>query len=151
MTGLDDLYQDVIIDHNNRPRNFRRLEEPSFSLEGYNPLCGDRISLDVRLEGDRIADIGFIGSGCAISRASSSMMTERVKGKTKEEVEEIFEAFHQMVTREPGADFDADDKLGDLEALSGVPQFPVRVKCAVLPWHTLRSTMEGQSDSVSTE
>ena len=151
MTGLDDLYQDVIIDHNNRPRNFRKLEEPSLSQEGYNPLCGDRINLEVRLEGDRIVDIGFISSGCAISRASSSMMTERVKGKTREEVDEIFEAFHQMVTKEPGADFDADDKLEDLEALSGVSQFPVRVKCAVLSWHTLRSALDGQAEAVSTE
>lgn len=151
MTGLDDLYQDVIIDHYNRPRNFHRLEAPSVSLEGYNPICGDKINLDIRLEGERIADIGFIGSGCAISKASSSMMTEVVKGKTMEAVEEIFEAFHQMITRKPGADFDADNILGDLEVLAGVSQFPVRVKCAVLSWHTLRSGLEGQLDSVSTE
>ena len=150
MADLRDLYQDMVMDHNSRPRNFRELEGANRSLEGYNPLCGDRFVIYLRLEDDLIADIGFQGSGCAISRASTSMMTEAVKGKSKDEVENIFDAFHGMVTREPGSDFDPDT-VGDLEALSGISEFPVRVKCAVLSWHTLHAVLLGQENSVSTE
>ena len=151
MSGLEDLYQDILIDHNNRPRNFRKLEGANRSSEGYNPLCGDRITLHLKLEDDHISDIGFQGSGCAISKASASIMTEIIKGKSTAEVEEIFNAFHQMITRDPGEDFDPDETLGDLEVLSGVSEFPVRVKCAVLSWHTLHAALEGQEQSVSTE
>lgn len=151
MAELQDLYQDMVIDHNNRPRNFRKLEGANRSAEGYNPLCGDRLTLYLKLEGDTVADIGFIGSGCAISKASASMMTESVKGKSKVEVEDLFNLFHQMITRDPGSDFDPDEKLGDLEILSGVSEFPVRVKCAVLSWHTLHSALEGREGLASTE
>ena len=150
MSDLQDLYQDIVIDHNSRPRNFRKLEEANRSLEGYNPLCGDRYTLYLKVDGDTISDIGFQGSGCAISKASVSMMTDAVKGKRTDEAEELFDAFHQMLTRAPGADFDPD-AVGDLEALSGVNEFPVRVKCAVLSWHTLRAALEGGEDAVSTE
>ena len=150
MAELQELYQDMVIDHNNRPRNYRKLEGASRTVEGYNPLCGDKIILYVRLEDDLIADIGFQGSGCAISRASSSMMTEGVKGKSKAEAKEIFDAFHQMITRGPGMDFDIE-KVGDLEILSGVSEFPARVKCATLSWHTLHSALEGREEPVSTE
>lgn len=151
MSDLEELYQEIVIDHNNRPRNFRKIEGANRSLEGYNPLCGDRITLYLNVQDDRIADIGFQGSGCAISRASASMMTESLKGKGRKEVQEIFDAFHQMITRAPGSDFDADESLGDLEVLSGVSEYPVRVKCAVLSWHTLLAALEGRDDAVSTE
>jgi nitrogen fixation NifU-like protein len=149
---LQDLYQEMVMDHNSRPRNFRKLDDADRSLEGYNPLCGDRFTLYLKVDDGVISDIGFQGSGCAISRASTSMMTESVKGKSRAEAGEIFEAFHQMITRDPGLDFDdPDDKLGDLEILSGVSEFPVRVKCAVLSWHTLQAALEGREESVSTE
>ena len=151
MSDLDELYQDIIIDHNNRPRNFREPEGANRSSEGYNPLCGDKITLYLKVDGDLIADIGFLGSGCAISRASASMMTETVKGKSKVEAEEIFNLFHQMITGELSGDFD-EELLGDLEILSGVSAFPSRVKCATLSWHTLRSALGGrEEESVSTE
>lgn len=151
MSDLQDLYQEVVMDHNRRPRNFRKLEDADRSLEGYNPLCGDRYTVYLKLESGRITDIGFQGAGCAISRASSSMMTEAIKGKSVEEAEEIFEAFHGMLTDGPDADYDADE-VGDLEVLSGVSEFPVRIKCATLPWHTLRAAIKGSGDSsVSTE
>ncbi len=150
MSDLQELYQDMVIDHNNRPRNFRKLEGANREVDGYNPLCGDRITLYVNLDGDRIADVGFQGSGCAISRASASMMTESVKGKDVAEAQKIFEAFRRMITRGPDEDFDAD-VVGDLEILSGVSEFPARVKCATLSWHTLRSALEGEDEAVSTE
>ena len=151
MSDLQDLYQEVVMDHNRRPRNFRKLEDADRSLEGYNPLCGDRYTVYLKLESGRITDIGFQGAGCAISRASSSMMTEAIKGKSVEEAEEIFEAFHGMLTDGPDADYDADE-VGDLEVLSGVSEFPVRIKCATLPWHTLRAAIKDSGDSsVSTE
>ena len=150
MSDLQDLYQEMVMDHNNRPRNFRKVEDADRSLEGYNPLCGDRYTVYLKLDDGCITDIGFQGSGCAISRSSASLMTESVKGKTKVEAEEIFEAFRQMTTRGPEADFDAD-KLGDLEILSGVANFPIRIKCATLVWHTLHAALEGHDDAVSTE
>ena len=151
MSELEELYQDIIIDHNSRPRNFRKLEGSIRSVEGYNPLCGDRFTVYLKVEDDLIADIGFQGSGCAISKASASLMTESVMGKSKAEAEEIFKAFRHMITREPGSDFDPDEILGDLEILSGVSEFPVRIKCATLSWHTLNAALEGQDDSISTE
>ena len=150
MSDLQELYQEMVLDHNNRPRNFRRPEGANRSAEGYNPLCGDMLSLYLTVEGDLITDVGFQGSGCAISKASASMMTEAVKGRTKAEAEETFRAFREMLLREPGSDFDAE-QLGDLEILSGVSEFPARVKCAILSWHTLRSALEGRAEAVSTE
>lgn len=150
MSELRELYQEMILDHNRNPRNFRKLDGASCSLEGYNPLCGDKVVLFLKLEEDVIADVAFQGSGCAISRASASMMTQSIKGKSKAEAEEIFHEFHRMLTRGPGAEFDSD-KLGDLEILSGVAQFPTRVKCAILSWHTLRAALREQRESVSTE
>ena len=150
MSDLRELYQDMVIDHNNRPRNFRKLEGANRSAEGYNPLCGDKLNLYLTVEGDLITDVGFQGSGCAISKASASMMTEAVKGRTKTEAEKTFKAFREMLLREPGSDFDAE-QLGDLEILSGVSEFPARVKCAILSWHTLRSALEERTETASTE
>lgn len=150
MSTLRELYQEMVIDHNRNPRNFRRLEGASCSSEGYNPLCGDRIILGLNVEDGVITDVGFQGSGCAISTASASMMTESVKGKSRAEAEEIFDAVHHMLTRGLGADFQSE-KLGDLEILSGVAAFPTRIKCAMLSWHTLRAALREQSESVSTE
>ena len=150
MSDLEDLYQDLIMEHNRKPHNFHRLEAADRTMEGFNPLCGDMITLDLKLEGDVITDVGFEGSGCAISRASASLMTDSIKGKSEEEAERIFEAFHRMITRKPSEDPDPDI-LGDLEILSGVSEFPVRVKCATLSWHTLRSALEGKRETASTE
>jgi nitrogen fixation NifU-like protein len=150
VSDLQELYQEMVIDHSARPRNFRKPEGATRSLEGYNPLCGDRYTLYVKLEDGVISDIGFQGSGCAISRASTSMMTESVKGMRLDEAQELYDAFHRMLTREPEGDFDPD-RVGDLEALSGVNQFPVRVKCAILSWHTLQAALRGCEDAVSTE
>ncbi len=150
MSELRDLYQEEILDHYGKPRNFRKIENPTRVLEGYNPLCGDKYTVYLNLEGDVISDIAFQGSGCAISKASGSLMTENLKGKTKADAEELFNAFHQMLTRAPGEDYD-EEKLGDLESLAGVVEFPMRVKCATLVWHTLRGALQGREDSVSTE
>ena len=150
MSDLRELYQETVMDHNQSPRNFRELEGATCSLEGYNPLCGDRVILAVKLEDGVIADIGFQGVGCAISKASASMMTESVKGKTQEEADELFEAFHQMITRPHEGGHDPE-KLGDLEALSGVAEYPTRVKCVMLGWHTLRGALRGQHKTVATE
>ena len=144
---LQDLYQEVILDHNRRPRNYHPIEHAQ-TAEGYNPLCGDRVTVYLRVENGRIADASFQGSGCAISKASASLMTDVVKGKTLEEAEELFQRFHQMITRPP--DEPVED-LGKLSVLAGVRQFPIRVKCASLPWHTLRSAAEAKHDVVSTE
>jgi nitrogen fixation NifU-like protein len=149
MTDLSDLYQEILLEHNSKPRNFRELEEATQSAEGYNPLCGDKITVYLSVVNGTIADVGFQGSGCAISRASASMMTQSVKGQTLVEAENVFDAFHRMMT-EPGADLD-HDLLGDLESLSGVVEFPIRIKCAVLAWHTLRAALDGQGDTVTTE
>ena len=149
MAGLSDLYQEILLEHNSKPRNFRELEDATQSAEGYNPLCGDKIAVYLSVANGTITDVGFQGSGCAISRASASMMTQSVKGQTLVEAENVFDAFHRMMT-EPGADLD-HDRLGDLESLSGVVEFPIRIKCAVLAWHTLRAAMAGQGDTVTTE
>lgn len=149
MSELRDLYQEVILDHNKKPRNFRRLENATHTAEGYNPLCGDHISLSLRLDGDRIREIGFEGSGCAISKASSSVMTSEVKGKSLSEVEDLFNKFRKMVTGRPGDS--VPEGVGKLQVFSGVCEFPARVKCATLAWHTLKSAFEGKLEPVSTE
>ena len=146
-SDLKELYQEVILDHNRRPRNFHAIDNGQ-KAEGYNPLCGDRFTVYVRIENGRIAYASFQGSGCAISKASASLMTDSVKGKTVEEAEALIERFHRMITSAP--DEPAGD-LGKLAVLAGVREFPVRVKCASLPWHTLRSAAEAKSDTVTTE
>lgn len=139
MSDLSDLYQEVILDHNKRPRNFHALERPSHTAEGYNPLCGDRLNLFVKVEGDVITEVGFQGSGCAISKASASLMTDAIKGRTLAEARQMFERFHRMVTTPPDA---AVEDMGKLSVLAGVRAFPVRVKCASLAWHTLKAALE---------
>lgn len=145
--GLRDLYQEVVLDHGRSPRNFRKVEGANRSAQGVNPLCGDEITLYVKLAGEVIEDIGFEGAGCAISKASASMMTAAVKKKTRAEADALFEGVHAMLT---GGKVDLDG-LGKIAALSGVSAFPARVKCASLAWHTLRSALEGGSAPVSTE
>ncbi len=149
MSELTDLYQEVILDHNRRPRNFRTIEAASRKQEGYNPLCGDRLTLYVALDGDRISDLAFQGTGCAISKASASLMTEALKGKTVDEARALFDRFHDMVTSAPESE--APD-LGKLSVLSGVREFPTRVKCASLAWHTLKAAVsDAGAGPVSTE
>jgi nitrogen fixation NifU-like protein len=138
MSDLNELYQEVILDHNKRPRNFRAIAAPSHQAEGYNPLCGDRLNLYVKVEGDVITDVAFQGSGCAISKASASLMTDAVKGTTVEQARALFERFHHVVTTPP--DQPVED-LGKLSVLAGVREFPVRVKCASLAWHTLKAAL----------
>jgi len=149
---LRDLYQEVILDHSKRPRNFHEMPEANRKADGFNPLCGDKATIFVRLEGDVVRDVSFTGKGCSISTASASMMTETLKGKTRAEAEALFERFHALVTAAPDtAHHNAAPELGKLAAFSGVCEFPVRVKCASLPWHTLRAALDGQSDPVRTE
>lgn len=145
---LKDLYRDVILDHNRHPRNFGRVTGGDREAEGHNPLCGDRLTVSVRLEGERIADIRFEGQGCAISTASASLMTEAVKGKERTAVQELFGKVHALLTRPEAT---ADASLGKLAALSGVREFPARVKCASLCWHTLNAALERGAATVSTE
>ena len=148
MSELTDLYQEVILDHNKKPRNFRKMEDANRHADGYNPLCGDQIQLYVKVEDGVIRDIGFQGSGCAISKASASLMTSTLKGKSEKEADELFERFHRLVTKDEAADPEA---LGKLAVFSGVREFPARVKCASLAWHTLRAALEGKQDKVTTE
>ncbi|HKZ98380.1 MAG TPA: SUF system NifU family Fe-S cluster assembly protein [Thermoplasmata archaeon] len=150
MPDLRELYQETILDHSKRPRNFREIPDATATAVGHNPLCGDRVTLYVRLQGGRIADIGFQGSGCAISKASASLMTDAVKGRTTEEAQALFGRFHAMVTGPPGAATDAKG-LGKLAVLAGVAEFPVRVKCASLSWHTLQAALERKAEPVTTE
>lgn len=138
MTDASELYQSLILDHNRAPRNFRTMEQPDRSAEGYNPLCGDQLKVWLKLDGDRIADVSFQGSGCAISKASASLMTTAVKGKTLAEAGKMFDSFHRMVT---GAGGPADDLPSKLAVFAGVREFPARVKCASLAWHALSSAM----------
>jgi nitrogen fixation NifU-like protein len=145
---LKDLYRDVIVDHNRHPRNFRAMEDADRRAEGFNPLCGDRLTLFVKLDGDRIGDVSFQGSGCAISVASASLLTESVKGHTVAEAEQLFERMHALLTRDDDID---PASLGKLAALSGVREFPARVKCASLCWHTLEAALHRDAESVSTE
>ncbi len=149
MSDLSDLYQEVILDHNKRPRNFHELAGASHHALGHNPLCGDRMTVYLRMDGDTLADVSFVGSGCAISKASASMMTEGVKGRSRPQAERLFSLFHDLVTGAPGAEEHLDE-LGKLRIFAGVREFPVRVKCASLAWHTLRAAMQHQG-KVSTE
>ena len=142
MSDLSDLYQEVILDHNKRPRNFHAIEQPSHTAEGYNPLCGDRLNLYVKVEGEVITDVGFQGSGCAISKASASLMTDAIKGRTVEEARALFSRFHRMVTTPPDK---AVEDMGKLSVLAGVREFPVRIKCASLAWHTLKAALEREA------
>jgi nitrogen fixation NifU-like protein len=147
---LSDLYQEVILEHSKAPRNFRKPASANQEAEGYNPLCGDRCSVYIDMDGDAIKEIGFQGSGCAISRASASMMTQMLKGKTKAEAVQLFEQFHRLVTGEEDAITKASE-LGKLAVFAGVSKYPARVKCATLAWHTLQSALEDKHDPVSTE
>jgi len=149
MADLRDLYQEVILEHSKAPRNFRELRSADHKAEGYNPLCGDRFTVYVQMQGDSIQDIGFQGSGCAISKASASMMTQSLKGKTRSEADELFSRFHKVVTGQIANGNKAE--LGKLAVFSGVSEFPTRVKCASLAWHTLQAALEGKQDAVSTE
>ncbi len=151
MSDLQDLYQETIVDHSKRPRNFRRLEEATCNAEGYNPLCGDKVKIYVRVDGDRVSEISFEGSGCAISTASASLLTETLKGKTRAEAESLFQIFHGLVTKGPGAA--PSSQLGKLAVFSGISGFPSRVKCATLAWHTLKAALAEQKkpEPVSTE
>jgi nitrogen fixation protein NifU and related proteins len=148
MSDLTELYQEVILDHNRRPRNFRMIDDATCRQEGYNPLCGDRLMLYVRLDGNRIGDVAFQGSGCAISKASASLMTEALKGKTIDEARALFDRFHAMITSSPD---DPPADLGKLSALAGVREFPTRIKCASLAWHALSAAISNENKVVSTE
>jgi nitrogen fixation NifU-like protein len=151
MSDLRELYQQVILDHQKKPRNFRALPMANRQAEGFNPLCGDKVHLYLKMENGVIQDVGFQGTGCAISTASASMMTESVKGKTPAEAEAIFQRFQKLVTSDSHDATDGAPDLGKLEVFSGVREFPVRVKCATLAWHTLRAALEGEEKTVSTE
>ena len=149
MSDLRELYQELILDHNRKPRNRRAMEDASGDAEGYNPLCGDRVHVFVKVEDGRVADVSFDGHGCAISTASASLMTQALKGKTLEEAHALFERFHAMLTGEARAD--VEKELGKLAAFRGVCEFPMRVKCATLAWHTFEAALKGDDDRVSTE
>ena len=150
MSDLRELYQQVILDHYKKPRNFRKLADANRLAEGHNPLCGDQITVYLHLDGDVITDISFDGAGCAISKASASMMTAALKGKTRAEAETLFEKFHDMITGKAAEPRDPAG-LGKLEVFCGVSEFPVRVKCATLPWHTLKAALDAKDAEVSTE
>jgi nitrogen fixation NifU-like protein len=150
MSELRELYQTTILDHNKQPRNFRVPEGANREAAGHNPLCGDRVTVHLRFEDDRVADVGFQGAGCAISTASASLMTQAVKGKRREEIEQLFERFHALVTADANEDVDVD-AVGKLAVFAGVREFPVRVKCATLAWHTLRAALAGGQETVKTE
>ena len=150
MSDLRELYQEVILDHHKKPRNCRKIEEASCHVQGYNPLCGDKCTVYVKLDGDRIRDVSFEGSGCAISTASASMMTESLKGRTRDEAETLFRQFQDMVTGK-SEEADAPETLGKLAVFAGVREFPARIKCATLAWHTLKAAIEGSDEPVSTE
>jgi nitrogen fixation protein NifU and related proteins len=150
MSDLRELYQQVILDHNKNPRNFREISEPTAKVDGYNPLCGDHYTIFLQLDGDTIRDVSFTGSGCAISKASASVMSSTVKGKSREEAARLFDTFHKLVTGDTRS-VDAAE-LGRLAAFSGVSEFPARVKCATLAWHTLNAALSGNGQgAVSTE
>ncbi|HVY71390.1 MAG TPA: SUF system NifU family Fe-S cluster assembly protein [Verrucomicrobiae bacterium] len=143
---LNDLYQQVILDHCKRPRNFHELPAATCSAQGYNPLCGDQLKLSLVTEGDVVKEAGFVGSGCCISKASASLLTESVKGKTKAEVVALFDRVHDMVTTGQSA-----DDVGKLAVFAGVHKFPARVKCAMLAWHAVKAALDGKAEPVSTE
>ena len=150
MSDLRELYQEVILEHSKAPRNFRKPGGANHKAEGFNPLCGDRYTIYVNMEGDLIRDIGFEGSGCAISKASASMMTQSVKGKTRNQAEELFGRFHKLVTGQVPPD-GTPPEVGKLSVFAGVSEYPIRVKCATLPWHTLHAALEGEGETISTE
>ena len=150
LRDVRDLYQDMILEHSKKPRNFRSLPQANRKAEGYNPLCGDHFTVFLQLENDEVKDISFEGSGCAISKASASMMTTSLKGKTKSQAQELFARFHRLVTSQATEAHDGAD-IGKLVVFSGVSEFPVRVKCATLAWHTMLAALEEKSDTVSTE
>lgn len=149
MNELDDLYQEILLDHYRNPRHFGPLADCDHSAEGHNPLCGDRVHVAVKLDGNRLAEVRFEGSGCAISTASASMMTGAVTGRTREEIDALYSRFHDALT-ERGSTDGLEDQ-GELAALAGVREFPMRVKCATLAWHTLRSALSGADETVTTE
>jgi nitrogen fixation NifU-like protein len=149
MSELSELYQQVILDHNKKPRNFHKLETANRNAEGYNPLCGDQLTVYMQLEDEVVKDISFVGQGCAISKASASMMTQSIKGKSKQDAEILFDEFHRMVTGELDEET-TPNHLGRLTIFSGVRDYPARVKCASLSWHTMRAALHGQ-ETVSTE
>jgi nitrogen fixation NifU-like protein len=151
MQDLKELYQEVILDHNKRPRNFGALPNASHEAEGHNPLCGDQLKVYLETDGEKVIDIHFEGLGCAISKASASLMTEAVRGKSLAEIETLYRKFHDLLTGDPATAGQADEALGKLAVFSGVREFPVRVKCATLAWHTLQAALESQSDPVTTE
>lgn len=150
MSELRELYQQVILDHNKTPRNYGKLENANRRQEGFNPLCGDHLHVYLRLEGERIEEVRFEGEGCAISRASASLMTAAVKGRTVTEARELFDRFHQMVTSDVSEPVDREG-LGKMAVFAGVREYPMRVKCAILPWHTVRSALDGGQAPVSTD
>lgn len=150
MNDLQELYQELIVDHSKRPRNFHALAGSAHSAQGYNPLCGDKVTVYLRLEDDIVRDATFQGSGCAISTASASLMTESLKGKTRVEVEALFQKFHRLLAGN-GREMPGGPELGKLVAFSGVREYPVRIKCATLAWHTLRAALEDKKETISTE
>ncbi|MCX7717564.1 MAG: SUF system NifU family Fe-S cluster assembly protein [Candidatus Sumerlaeaceae bacterium] len=150
MSNLRELYQELILDHNKNPRNFGRPPHPTHEAHGYNPLCGDRVTVYLSLDGDRVEDVRFEGKGCAISTASASMMTQMLKGKTVAECDAIFSNFHDLVTGK-SCPVESLNQLGKLAVFGGVRDFPARVKCATLAWHTVQAALHGQTDPVSTE
>ncbi len=150
MSDLRELYQTTILDHNKHPRNFGRLPDANREARGDNPLCGDKITVYLELDGENISDVSFEGSGCAISKASASMMTERLKGQPLAEAERLFEEFKELVTSDPTVPPDTEG-LGKLAIFAGVREFPMRVKCATLAWHTLRAAVAGNGETVKTE
>ena len=150
MSELRELYQSVILDHNKQPRNFREPEGANRTADGFNPLCGDKITVYLELEDDVVKDVGFSGSGCAISTASASLMTQSIKGKSVADVRQLFDGFHELVTGNPGEEADSEG-LGKLAVFSGVREFPVRVKCATLAWYTMRSALDGTGEVAKTE
>lgn len=145
MADLQELYQAIILDHNRRPKNYGALEDANATAEGRNPLCGDEVKVELRVAGDAIADVRFTASGCAVSRASASIMTQAVKGKSRDEVEKLFVTFHGLVTGQHKPDATESKALGEMAAFSGVSRFPVRVKCASMPWHTLQAALRGDA------
>lgn len=150
MSDLSDLYQELIIDHNRKPRNRGRLEHANRHAEGYNPLCGDRIDVYLNVEDDVVKEVKFEGSGCAISTASASLMTQSIKGRTVGEAKQLFSLFHKLIMREHGDDGEVEG-LGKLAVFSGVNQYPARVKCATLAWHTVKAALDNEAEPVSTE
>jgi nitrogen fixation protein NifU and related proteins len=150
MSELKTLYQDIILDHNKSPRNFKKLENANRHAEGYNPLCGDHYDVYVRIENDVIQDVSFVGAGCAISKASASVMSSLLKGKTVAEAEELIKVFHRLVTGEADP-LEELERWGKLAAFAGVSEFPARVKCASLAWHTLRAALKNKENVISTE